>query len=330
MRIRRHAAAAALALSAAATAGPLAPSPAFGFEETGSIQGTVVAEDGGAPLPAALVVLDGTALSATTGADGRFAIDGVAAGAYRLTVTREAFAELALPVTVAAGQPVLLDLRLAVLQFEESVVVTATQTERAVTEVAASVTILDAETIEASSARNLQDLLRRTPGFDLAETSGMAARANSSLVMRGVPGTKRALLLVDGLPANDLGPRQPGRAEPGAARNRSSARRWSADRSRASTAPTPSPAPSTPSRGPAQARPPRTSSPAAARPATTSSGRRCAGSPVPSPIPSRRNRRKGSTTSTTATPAPCPPSPATAACSRGRSRCATSATRTCG
>ncbi len=205
MRIRRHVAAAALALSAAATAGPLAPSPAFAFEEAGSIQGIVVAEDGGVPLPAALVVLDGTGLSATTGADGAFAIDGVTAGAYRLTVTREAFAELALPVTVVAGQPVLLDLRLAVLQFAESVVVTATQTERAVTEVAASVTILDAETIEASSARNLQDLLRRTPGFDLAETSGMAARANSSLVMRGVPGTKRALLLVDGLPANDLG-----------------------------------------------------------------------------------------------------------------------------
>ena len=108
-------------------------------------------------------------------------------------------------MTVVAGQPVLLDLRLAVLEFEESVVVTATQTERAVTEVAASVTILDAETIEASSARTLRDLLRRTPGLDLAETSGMAARANSSLVMRGVPGTKRALFLVDGLPANDLG-----------------------------------------------------------------------------------------------------------------------------
>ena len=201
MRIRRLAAVAALALSTAA----LAPVPAFGFEETGSIQGLVVAEDGGAPLPAALVVLDGTAMSATTGADGAFAIDGVPAGSYRLTVTREAFAALTAPVTVAAGRSVLLDLRLPALQFEESVVVTATQTERAVTEVAASVTILDAETIEASSARNLQDLLRRTPAVDLAETSGMAARANSSLVMRGVPGTKRALLLVDGLPANDLG-----------------------------------------------------------------------------------------------------------------------------
>ena len=201
MRIRRLAAVAALALST----GALAPVPAFGFEETGSIQGLVVAEDGGAPLPAALVVLDGTAMSATTGADGAFVIDGVPAGSYRLTVTREAFAALTAPVTVAAGRSVLLDLRLPALQFEESVVVTATQTERAVTEVAASVTILDAETIEASSARNLQDLLRRTPAVDLAETSGMAARANSSLVMRGVPGTKRALLLVDGLPANDLG-----------------------------------------------------------------------------------------------------------------------------
>ena len=204
MRIR-HPAAAALALCAAAAAGPGTPGPAFAFEETASIQGVVVVEDGGAPLPAAVVVLDGTAMSATTGADGRFTIPGVPAGAYRLTVTREAFAALTAPVTVVAGQPVLLDLRLPVLEFEERVVVTATRTERAITEVAASVTILDAETIEASAARNLQDLLRRTPAIDLAETSGMAARANSSLVMRGVPGTKRALLLVDGLPANDLG-----------------------------------------------------------------------------------------------------------------------------
>ena len=212
MRIRRHAAAAALALSALLLAGPLSVSPAFASgetgltqEETGSIQGTVVAEDGGAALPAALVVLDGTAMSATTGADGAFTIDAVPAGTYRLTVTREAFAPLTSPVTVAAGQPVLLDLRLPVLQFEETVVVTATQTERAVSEVAAAVTILDPETIEASPARNLQDLLRRTPGIDFVERSGMAARSNSMLILRGVPGTKRALFLVDGLPANDLG-----------------------------------------------------------------------------------------------------------------------------
>ena len=194
-----------LASSAIVAAGLCGGGPAFGLEETGSIQGIVAAEDGGAPLPAALVVLDGTEVSATTGADGAFAIDGVPTGDYRLIVTREAFAPLTSPVTVVAGQPVLLDLRLPVLEFEETVVVTATQTERAVSDVAASVTILDAETIEASPARNLQDLLRRTPGIDFVERSGMAARSNSMLILRGVPGTKRALFLVDGLPANDLG-----------------------------------------------------------------------------------------------------------------------------
>ena len=192
-----------LALAVLFAAGPLAAGPAFG--QAGSIQGTVVAEDGGTPLPAALVVLDGTALSAATGPDGTFVIDGVPSGTYQLTVTREAFATLTSPVTVGAGQLVRVDLELPVLEFEESVVVTATQTERAVTEVAASVTILDAETIEASPARNIQDLLRRTPGIDFVERSGMAARSNSMLVVRGVPGTKRALFMVDGLPANDLG-----------------------------------------------------------------------------------------------------------------------------
>ncbi len=183
-------------------AGPAAAQTSSG---TGSIRGVVVAVDGGAPLAAALVVLEGTDMSASTGTDGTFTIDDVPVGVWQLTVTREAFAPLASPVTVAAGQIVRLDLRLPVLQFEESVVVTATQTERAVTQVAASVTVFDAEAIEASSGRNLKDLLRRTPAIDLAETSGMAPRGNSSLVMRGVPGTKRALLLVDGLPANDLG-----------------------------------------------------------------------------------------------------------------------------
>ena len=192
-----------LALTVLFAAGPFAAGPAFG--QVGSIQGTVVAEDGGAPLPAALVVLDGTALSAATGPDGTFVIDGVPSGTHQLTVTREAFATLTSPVTVGAGQLVRVDLELPVLEFEESVVVTATQTERAVTEVAASVTILDAETIQASPARNLQDLLRRTPGIDFVERSGMAARSNSMLVVRGVPGTKRALFMVDGLPANDLG-----------------------------------------------------------------------------------------------------------------------------
>ncbi len=75
-----------LVLAALVTAG-LFGAPASALGQAGSIHGTVVAEDGGAPLPAALVALDGTPMSAVTGPDGTFAIDGVPAGAYRLTVT---------------------------------------------------------------------------------------------------------------------------------------------------------------------------------------------------------------------------------------------------
>ena len=72
--------ASSLVSGAIVVAGLFAAEPVFGLEETGSIQGIVVAEDGGTPLPAALVVLDGTEVSATTGADGAFALDGVPTG----------------------------------------------------------------------------------------------------------------------------------------------------------------------------------------------------------------------------------------------------------
>ena len=92
--------------------GLLAAGPASALGQAGSIQGVVVAEDGGAPLPAALVVLDGTGMSAITGPDGTFVIDGVSSGTYQLTVTREAFATLTSPVTVTAGQLARIDLEL--------------------------------------------------------------------------------------------------------------------------------------------------------------------------------------------------------------------------
>ena len=104
-----------------------------------------------------------------------------------------------------ADQTSRVDLRLSVLQFEEQVFVTATRTARAITDVPASVSVVDREFIEDAPARNIQDLLRRTPGIDFVERSGMAARSNSMIILRGVPGTKRALFMMDGLPANDLG-----------------------------------------------------------------------------------------------------------------------------
>ncbi|MXZ59915.1 MAG: TonB-dependent receptor [Acidobacteria bacterium] len=174
-------------------------------QETGSIQGTVTIADGGAPLPGSLVTVEQTGQTVAAGEDGSFVINAVQPGTHRVVASHQAFRPLALEVTVVADQTSRVDLRLSVLQFEEEVFVTATRTARAITDVPASVSVVDREFIEDAPARNIQDLLRRTPGIDFVERSGMAARSNSMIILRGVPGTKRALFMMDGLPANDLG-----------------------------------------------------------------------------------------------------------------------------
>jgi len=88
-----------------------------------TVQGQARAEEGGAPVPFALVRLvraDSSALPSDnppqgiTNADGRYRFDGVAPGRYRVQLTRIGFRPLLSdPVQVAAGETVRLDLRVA-------------------------------------------------------------------------------------------------------------------------------------------------------------------------------------------------------------------------
>ncbi|MCY4429978.1 MAG: TonB-dependent receptor [Rhodospirillales bacterium] len=194
-----------LFLTQFAFAGLLGPKPAFAAQPTGSIEGNVTVEGGGAPLPGSIVTVEQTGQTVAAREDGSFIINGVPPGAHRVVASHQSFRPLAVEVTVTADQVSRVDLRLSVLQFQEQVFVTATRTARAITDVPASVSVVDRRLIEDAPARNIQDLLRRTPGIDFVERSGMAARSNSMIILRGVPGTKRALFMMDGLPANDLG-----------------------------------------------------------------------------------------------------------------------------
>jgi hypothetical protein len=91
--------------------------------QTAAIEGMARAEDGGAPIPFALVRLvpaDTTAsplgmpLQGITTADGRYRFGGVAAGRYRVLLLRIGFRPvLSDPVQVAAGETAQLELRVA-------------------------------------------------------------------------------------------------------------------------------------------------------------------------------------------------------------------------
>lgn len=89
----------------------------------------------------------------------------------------------------------------------ESVVVTATRTERRLGTIPASVNVVTSETIKASPAVVADDILRQIPSFSLfRRTSSIAAQPTTQGVsLRGIgpSGQSRTLVLLDGVPFND-------------------------------------------------------------------------------------------------------------------------------
>lgn len=85
----------------------------------------------------------------------------------------------------------------------ETVVVTATRSERAVSTLPVSVAVVDGESIEMSPVRSVDDLLREIPGVtpSLVSSSGSTPN-NQRFSMRGLGGV-RALVLLDGIPLHD-------------------------------------------------------------------------------------------------------------------------------
>jgi outer membrane receptor protein involved in Fe transport len=85
----------------------------------------------------------------------------------------------------------------------ESVVVTATRSERSLNEVPESASVISARTIADTPAQALDDVLRRSASVDLPNaTSYQLHPTANSISMRGLGGI-RALVLLDGVPIND-------------------------------------------------------------------------------------------------------------------------------
>ena len=197
----------------AAALGLLEARPAEG-QGLGSLQGTVVDEAGGAVLAGAVVTLEELGLSTTTGSDGTFFIDDIPAGDYTLTVARQGFAPLTSSVTVAAGPPVRLDLRLPAAEFQEEVVVTGIRSELALADetdtgsrlglsamdVPASIDVIDSSVMESRGYQRISDAVETTPGVVV----GQNPAAPSSFSMRGFT-RSQITVLRDGIwlgPAN--------------------------------------------------------------------------------------------------------------------------------
>lgn len=191
---------------------------------TGQISGRVVDSERGAPLPGALVRVEGTVLTAAAGRDGEFRIAGVPVGPRTVVVSFLGRAGESVPVTVTDGQVLDLTVELASTRVvsESVTVVGESQSEgqaRALNQqrTALSITnIVAADQIGSFPDPNAAEAASRIPGVSIARDQGEGryvlvrgteARLNSMMIdgerIPAPEGDTRQVAL-DAVPADQL------------------------------------------------------------------------------------------------------------------------------
>ena len=180
----------------------LQSSPASGV--TGIIRDT-----SGSPVAGATVLvrtISGAEERTTSRPDGRFDAAISTRGDIVVIVRAEGFAEHRQTLLTDAPRQGL-EVTLSPATLTETVTVTAARTEQLTRNVAASVNLLERESIARSPAVVADDVLRQVPTFSLfRRTSSLAAHPTAQGVsLRGVgpSGVSRTLVLLDGIPFND-------------------------------------------------------------------------------------------------------------------------------
>jgi outer membrane cobalamin receptor len=166
-----------------------------------TLQGTILDPDG-AEIPGATVLLlgsQGTEIAHTmTSERGQFRFQGIASGTYTVKVSLAGFG--AMTTTARAGQNIRLVLPLA--PVHEKVVVTATRTAAATSQLGASTSVITRSQIVGEGTPLVSDLLQSLPGITVARNG--APGGVTSVFARGGESDYNKVLL-DGAPLNLAG-----------------------------------------------------------------------------------------------------------------------------
>ena len=176
-----------------------------GASATGTVAGKVV-DPLGAVVPKAHVTLlqDGKVVSVTeTDQEGNFAFSPVDVGQYLVRVEAPGFApQESQPVHLAPARTVSIEVILQVGTLRQQIVVTDTGTSLPESQVGASVTVLDQSELDAFNKLDLLDALRQVPGLAVVQT-GERGGTTSVFARGGTSDFNK--VLIDGIPANDIG-----------------------------------------------------------------------------------------------------------------------------
>lgn len=171
----------------------------------GAIAGTVVDPLGARVSGAAIELLHDARVVKTMTSDtrGRFAFDALTAGRYQIRAAAEGFqVRLTSQIFLAAGARTVVDVSLPLGPLETAVTVTAAADEVLPSQVGAPVTILDARTLDAIGKPDVLEALRLVPGTSIVQTGGRGG-VTSAFIRGGNSNFNK--VLIDGIPANDIG-----------------------------------------------------------------------------------------------------------------------------
>ena len=198
------------------------PLAAFAQSTTTSIVGTVSDSATKAPLPGALVALEGSALSTATDHVGNFRITGVPIGEHELLVTYLGHAEERTMVTLRASETLTIDVELSQTAFSETVRVTGEPTDdgqaRALNQQKTAANIMNviaADQIGSFPDPNAAEAASRIPGVSITRDQGEGryilirgteARLNSVMIDgERIPSPEDTRqIMLDAVPADQL------------------------------------------------------------------------------------------------------------------------------
>jgi iron complex outermembrane receptor protein len=168
------------------------------------ITGVVSDASEGFPLPGATVTIEPGNRGLSTDQSGRFSYDGLPNGEYRITVSFVGYGDEVRTVNVTGNRTYRLTISLtpSVIEADE-VVVTATKTERKISDLPVRMELVSAKTMGSTPAIDLAGYLRNSSGVGVFVPGGFISH-KSNVVMRGMSGVSQArvLVLLDGIPVN--------------------------------------------------------------------------------------------------------------------------------
>jgi outer membrane cobalamin receptor len=167
----------------------------------GTLTGSVRTADG-TPLPQVVLVADGPQRrTIVSGPEGRYRVE-LAAGEYALDADAPGLVVSGRRrVTVGDGETAF-EVTLSPAPVRERVVVAATRSEAAASNLGIATDVLEGDAIAAREPSDLLHVLQQVPGVSVARTGGVGVQG--SVFLRGGV-SNFARVLVDGVPANEPG-----------------------------------------------------------------------------------------------------------------------------